>query len=168
MAGPTKFVEELTKKLMAKAAASGQMSSTTESEAVGQFAAAANVPELFTFAGFLGPIVAQPGVADSQWQVMYLDLQLKNWLLVEQAGVITKNTVVEDKVPDRKMDVLWVTADTAVGVGSGSQSLEAQFLTGDFTRAADFRASVSGGTLAAATGVFCDAQSIGCCRPTNR
>jgi hypothetical protein len=168
MAGPNEFVKRLTENLKAKAASSEQLADMEESEAATQAAQLAGIPELFTFAGFLGEAVAQPGVPNKQWQLMYLDLQLKNWLLVEQAGVISTESVTEDKAPEGQMDVLWVTADTAVGIGSGSQSLEAQFLTGDFTRAADFRTSVGGGTLAAATGIFCDAQSIGCCRPTNR
>src|SRR3954451_3981524 len=157
MAGPNKFVERLTKHLN-EPASSPRLDGTVEPDAT-RVAQAANVPQLFTFAGFLGAVVGQPGVPEKQWQLMYLDLSLKNWLLVEDDGVISTYTVVEDKAPDRQMDVLWVTADTAVGIGSGSQSLEAQFLTGDFTRAADFRTSVSGGTLAAATGIFCDAQS---------
>jgi hypothetical protein len=163
---PPTFVQRLAAALAATPAASGPLKGTT-GPAESQVAAAANLPELFTFPGFLGAVVAQPGVG-KQWQLMYLDLGLKNWLLVEEIGIVTTEEVLEDKAPDRKMDVLWVTADTAVGRGSGSQSLEAQFLTGEFTRAADFRSSPRGGTLAAATGVFCDAESIGCCRPTPR
>jgi hypothetical protein len=131
-------------------------------------AAVAPPGDLYTFAGFLGDQLSQPGLADKRWQVLYLDLALKSWLLVEDGGIVTTEQVVEDKAPDQMLDVLWVTGDAAVGMVSGSQSLEAQFLTGEFTRAADFQSSPSGGTLAAATGVFCDAQSIGCCRPTRR
>jgi len=131
--------------------------------------AQALMPNLYTFTGFSdSALVTQPGLAYKTWRLLYLDLPASKWLLVENDGIMFEDTVVEDKAPNGKLDVVWVTADTAVGIGSGSQSLEAQFLTGDFTRAADFRASPAGGTLAASTGVFCDAQSIGCCRPTNR
>ena len=59
------------------------------------------------------------------------------WYLIEGAGIIHLDTVPEDGDPTRARDVLWVGRDTAVGRGSGPQSDEARFLTGDFTRAGD-------------------------------
>lgn len=132
------------------------------------YARAADYSELFTFTGFLGSIVGQPGHEDKEWQLMYLDVPLRNWLLVEADGIMQRSMVTDERVPGEQRDVIWVTGDAAVGIGRGSQSLEAQFLTGEFTRAADFRASPAGGTTAAATGVFCEAESIGCCRPSSR
>jgi hypothetical protein len=132
-------------------------------------AVAAHSPQLFTFTGFLEPtLIPQPGREAKTWQLMYLDLQMTNWLLVENDGIVDRNTVQDEKVPGGTRDVIWTAADAAVGIGRGSQSVEARFLTGEFTRAADFLASPSGGTAAAATGVFCEAQSVGCCRPSSR
>lgn len=128
-----------------------------------------HTPQLFTFTGFLEPtLIPQPGNESKRWQLMYLDLQMTNWLLVENDGIVDRNTVQDRAVPGGTRDVIWAAADAAVGIGRGSQSVEARFLTGEFTRAADFLASPSGGTLAAATGVFCEAQSVGCCRPSSR
>jgi hypothetical protein len=127
------------------------------------------IPDLYTFSGFRWPdYVDHPGASKQSWRLLYLDLGLKHWLLLERAGIVTEHTVEDKNVPDKLRDVVWVEADTAVGIGSGSPSLEARFLVGEFTRAADFRTSPGGGTLAAATGVYCEAESIGCCRPTNR
>ena len=62
------------------------------------------------------------------------------------------------------LDIIWVLADAAVGRGGRSLSVEGAFLCGNFTRAGDFEASPTGGTLAASTGVFCEARSPGCCK----
>ena len=77
--------------------------------------------------------------------------------------------MVEDRsAPGAQRDMLWVRPNTTIGVARVAQSIEGQFLSGQFTRAADFRDSPAGGTIAAATGVFCVGDSIGCCRPTRR
>ena len=98
------------------------------------------------------------------WTVLYLDTCLQNWLLVQADGIVFRQAIADEKAPFKKRDVLWVTADTAVGLGDGSVALEAQFLTGTFTEAGDFDdRPAGGGTLNAATGVFCEARSVGCC-----
>jgi hypothetical protein len=136
--------------------------------AIDHLAGSANFPDLYMFAGFVGGApIQQPGVPTKLWQLVYLDLQLRNWLLLENDAIVYTEVITDSKVPGGERDVYWVSGDAAVGIGKGSQSLEAQFLTGEFTRAADFRASPAGGTLAAATGVFCEAESIGCCRPSS-
>jgi hypothetical protein len=85
-------------------------------------------------------------------------------LLVDDGGILAHSDVQDDGVPfTQKRDVIWVKADAAVGRGRASNSVQAQFLTGDFTRAGDFEAPPSGGTLAAATGIFCQARTAGCC-----
>jgi hypothetical protein len=129
--------------------------------------AQAAVPEAFTFTGFLAPGgVKAPWAGEEGWRRLYLDMRRQNWLLIEAAGILANTTVSDRKVPGGWRDVVWVTADTGIGIGRGSPSNEAQFLVGDFTRAADFRSSPNGGTMAASTGVFCEAESVGCCRPS--
>jgi hypothetical protein len=165
----SKLVKQLTDSLERASATKALFADKSPDMAASQHVAeTANVPELFTFAGYLDEkSVRRPG-SQSDWRLLYLDLQLSNWILVEKDGIVHSAVVEDDNVPGKQRDVVWVTGDTAVGVGSGSQSVEAQFLTGEFTRAADFRASPTGGTLAASTGVFCEAESIGCCNPTSR
>jgi hypothetical protein len=134
----------------------------------GAFANAADVPKLVMFVGFLGPLVPAPATGD-QWQVLYLDLELRDWLLVEDAAIVDSSTITDDAVPfNQQRDVIWVSDDAPVGRGTGSQSVPASFLTGEFTRAADFDDAQPGsGTVGAATGVFCQ-RSIGCCTPKSR
>jgi hypothetical protein len=55
-----------------------------------------------------------------------------------------------------------VEADALVGSGSGTQPVEATFLTGEFTRAADFDASSGGGARGGSTGPFCQPRSPLC------
>jgi hypothetical protein len=131
-------------------------------------AQAANLPDLVTFAGFLGGIVQHPRT-NVDWRVLYLDWQLRTWLLVEDAEIRLAQRVTDDTVPTGERDVIWVDTDAAVGKGAGSQSVEARFLTGEFTRAGDFDDTpTGGGTIAAATGVFCEAKSVGCCYSRSR
>jgi hypothetical protein len=130
-----------------------------------QLAGSAYIPQLVTFVGFLGATLRRDPTADKFWVVLYVDPQLSSWLLVPTEGVVWRDRVTDEHTPWKDRDVIWVTADSSVGVGSGSQSVQAQFLTGEFTRAADFDASPGGGTIAAATGVFCEGRSPGCCKP---
>ena len=127
------------------------------------FAAESNLAERIMFAGFRGPVVTHPN--GSEWLVLYLDLELRDWLLIEVTGIVARSTVKDEKVPfeEESRDVFWVKADAAVGRGDASQAAQAHFLTGKFTRAGDFEAPLSGGTLAAATGVFCEARTPSCC-----
>ena len=138
------------------------------SKGLGQATAAAfadesNLAERIMFAGFRGPIVKHPN--GSSWRLLYLDLELRDWLLIETGGIVRRGTVKDETVPfeEQSRDVFWVKADAAVGRGDASQAVQAQFLTGKFTRAGDFEAPLSGGTLAAATGVFCEARTPSCC-----
>jgi hypothetical protein len=128
---------------------------------------ASDLPELVTFAGFLGDTVTQPGQT-TQWRVLYLDLELRRWLLLDEADILLAEKVEDETAPSGERDLIWVKADASVGRGSGSPSVEARFLTGEFTRAGDFEAPPTGGTLAAATGVFCQARTPSCCRIRTR
>jgi hypothetical protein len=133
------------------------------SKSIVGLAASADVPELVMFAGFVGATLKQQG---EDWCVFYLDALLQNWLLVPTHGIVFRDPVEDDQAPCGIHDVLWVRADTPVVRASRSLSVEAQFLSGQHTRAGDVEAAPSGGTLAASTGVFCEARSPGCCRCT--
>ncbi len=161
---PHQLVEDLAKAL--KAPAVGNAAAGT-AEALANVAAPDFQPELVTFTGFLGGTVEQPAVGGGVkvWRLLYLDVQLRSWLLVEEVGIVETAKVRDDNVPVTKdRDVIWVRDEASVALGGGPQSVEARFLTGDFTRAGDFDASPVGGTLAASTGVFCEASTVSCCR----
>jgi acyl-homoserine lactone acylase PvdQ len=131
-------------------------------ELVTALAASGWLPDMVTFAGYLAEKVTQPG-GGGDWQVLYTDLPLVKWLLVEDKGILYNTTIHDDSSPFQKRDVIWVDEDASVGMGMGSQSVEARFLTGEFTRAGDFGAPPAGGPIAGSTGVFCEARTVGCC-----
>ena len=135
----------------------------------GSLATAAGVPEVVSFTGYLGGKVPHGKDGDGkdvQWCLLYLDADLRTWLIIEAKGIVRRKTVEEKTTDADPCDVVWVLADAAVGRGSGSLSLEGQFLTGEFTRAADVDEGPMGaGTFAAATGMFCAGRSVNCCTP---
>jgi hypothetical protein len=125
---------------------------------------ASNVPQMVLFAGFLGDAPEHP--SGKYWQVLYVNMALTDWVLIESEGILRSAKVDDDTVPEDfggDRDLLWVLADASVGRGNASQSVEAQFLSGGFVRAGDFEAPLTGGTTAAATGVFCEARTPSCC-----
>jgi hypothetical protein len=124
--------------------------------------AATSTSQLVTFTGYLGDKIRWP--SGEEWRLLYLDLQMDAWLLIEESGIVEADDVRDDTSPTGRCDLIWVKADAAVGVGRGSQSDEARFLTGQFTRAGDSDASWNGGTHTASTGVFCGASTVSCCR----
>jgi hypothetical protein len=127
---------------------------------------AADEPGVIVFAGFLGDKIQEQG---RDWEPLYLDLELSTCLLVDSDGIVARDAIKDDAVPyTQKRDVIWVKRDAPVGHAAGSQSVQAMFLTGDFTRAADYEAPVGGGTMAASTGVFCEARTPTCCRYPSR
>jgi len=120
---------------------------------------------LAAFGGYLGGTTDHPP-GKKRWQILYLDAKLLTWLLVQQDEILFHQRLEDDKAAFKERDVIWVRADALVGRSSGPPSL---WLSGDFTRAADFTAPLAGGGVAApATGIFCDVASPPCCPPRTR
>jgi hypothetical protein len=119
-------------------------------------------PELVTFVGYLGNQRSRGGIT---WVYLYLNWAMSECLLIEKDGIVRWSQIKDDDADWDKRDVLWVKADAQVIVAPGTDALEVQFLSGQFTRAGDFEAGPDGGTTAGATGVFCEARSVGCCKP---
>ena len=162
---PNPFVQALAEQLQA----AGPPTFVRKADEVGAaraLAESSDVPELVTLVGYLGATIPRPGAAepDPSWCVLYLDPELRNWLLVEKAGIVRRLQLKDENTTDDPRDVLWVKAEAAIGRGSGQLSSEAQFLSGEFTQARDIEAAPSGGTLDASTGVFCEGRSPGCCQ----
>lgn len=165
---PNTFVKELGEQLRATGSPS-YVQKFDELDAPRALAESSDVPELVTLIGYLGATIPRPGSADpellsNQWCLLYLDAELRNWLLVERTGIVRRLRLDNKNTTEDPRDVLWVKADAAIGRGSGQLSSEAQFLSGDFTQARDLEAAPSGGTLDASTGVFCEARSPNCCQ----
>lgn len=129
-----------------------------------------DLPELMNFAGFLGGVLDDTeGETKSSWQLLYLDVKLLTWLLIRRDDILLSLRVGADTATLETRDVVWLRTDASLSQGSGPiqpNELQARFLRGDFTRAADFAASLSDGPASAPTGPFCAPTPQCCGRPT--
>ena len=124
-----------------------------------------NLPEIHTFAGFLGGTLADSGPTQSSWRLLYLDPKLRTWLLVDQKNILLRQEVRDETSPFGSRDHVWMKSDASVSQGEGAprrNEVQARFLRGDFVSAGDFAASVTGGTFAPPTGPLCP-LTPGCC-----
>jgi hypothetical protein len=124
-----------------------------------------NAPRLVSFAGYLGGVAATDSSGDD-WRLFYFDWKLQTWLVVAESSIVYRVAIQDPKWPFGQLDVIWVRREAAVGEGSRPlpPDIPGQFLRGDFVSAGDFRTDSVAGTLSASTGVFCDAETVGCCR----
>jgi hypothetical protein len=122
--------------------------------------------QLVVLAGFLGDDVKVPGREDAKWTLLFTDLGFNDWMIVEPGGVVWQQGAQNMTMYGIPYDIIWVKATAFVASGSGPPDTQAQFLTGDFMRAADFDTGMTGGTLDAPTGLFCRAprgSGVRCC-----
>ena len=144
-------------------------SQANDDEIMDALVADPSVPQLVTFAGFLG------GKFDDRsgttWRFLYLDPKLVTWLVVNEDDVVLHRKVQDVTMPSKDKDpilrdLVWLKSSASVSDGSGPprpREIEAQFLRGDFIGAGDFSASLTGGTFSRATGLLCEVQTPGCC-----
>jgi hypothetical protein len=164
---PNKLVSALGKLGPEVLVQAGQTGAALTSIAPPAFAASES-PESQYFVGYLGGTFSALG---EDWCVLYLDLALRNWILIQKAGVLNREESVKQPGAPANEDVLWVKADTAVCSGSEALSLEGLFLIGHFTRAGDFDIeALAGGTQAAGSGGYglAGQSPPRCCYKTNR
>ena len=134
---------------------------------IGDVDDAPDVPELVTLVGYISGKVTNPA-SDTEYLLVYRDWRMTAWWLVEGTGILQVAQVPEDGDPNRARDLIWVGRDTAVGRGSGPQSAEARFLTGQFTRAGDLASPEAGGQSSAETGLFCPTTPLCNCSYRSR
>ena len=125
------------------------------------------IPPLITFAGFLGGTVAASD--EEPWRVFYLDAKLLTWLLSSEDDIVHREKLTDETAPFGQRDVLWLKSSASVTEGSGSPvttrgAVPARGLHG----AADFSASLTGGTFSRATGLLCEVETPGCCGGATR
>jgi hypothetical protein len=146
----------------------GRMTRGTQAPSPGPWSLLTDVdfPRLSTFSGYLGNAVIQGD--GTVWRLLYLDEKLWTWLLIQQDDIIFHDRIKDRNAAFGLRDVVWLDADATMGEGSGARSPQTRFLTGDFTSAGDFSTSLSGGTVNAATGIFCQAATPGCCTRPSR
>jgi hypothetical protein len=127
-------------------------------------AALQNLPELVTFSGLSAGTLPDPSdPTGPAWPALFLNAQMSKWLLVEPGGLFHHETFQDPISPGQTRDVFWVRADATIRWGSETRSGPGRFLRGQFTSAGDYSASVSGGTVNPATGIFCQVPTPGCC-----
>jgi hypothetical protein len=160
---PHPLVEALARELLTTAQVAAQQGNPlTGPEVATSLARDATVPELLTFAGFFGGVIEDS--AKDKWVVFYFDAKLLTWLVVQETGIVHRSHMDDKTAPGGKRDVIWVKRDAFVTKGTTPPSPEQRFLQGDLVRADDFHASLTAPTLSSATGVFCEADTIGCCK----
>jgi hypothetical protein len=124
------------------------------------------LPELHTFAGFLGGVLDDSGgKTGSRWQLLYFDAKLRTWLLVDEKNILLRSTVDDETSPYGTRDHVWLKSDASVSEGEGAvqtDEIQARFMRGAFVSAGQFAASVSSGTFASVTGPACP-LTPGCC-----
>ena len=128
---------------------------------------ASALPELVTLVGFIDGNVVSPATG-TNWVLVYREWRMMTWFLVEGLGILHTDALPEDGNNQYARDVLWVRRDTAVGRGSGPQSAEARFLTGQFTRAGDLESLEVGGPSSSSTGLFCPTTPLCNCSYRSR
>lgn len=155
---PNKLVTDLAPSAPAAAAARAGVAGAV---------AAGRSPELVVFLGILGTAINNPASGNS-FVKLHLSWDLNSWLLVEASGIVKREQINDPMMAPIAKDAIWVGEDAAVGRATGLQTDEAQFLTGQFTRAADFEAPPGGGTQDSSTGRFCNARTPLCCYRLSR
>ena len=157
-----------------KAAKAAKQATKTKQQAVDTAAMALadkiandpSLPELYTFAGYLGGVVAdETKTTKTTWQLLYLDQKLLTWLLVDPKSILLRKDIKDETSPAGSRDYVWMKSDASVSRGEGPpqrNEIQARFLRGDFVSAGDFAASVTGGTYAPPTGPACP-LTPGCC-----
>ena len=108
-----------------------------------------DLPALMNFAGFLGGTLDdKKGVTKSRWRLLYLDVKLLTWLLIREEDILLSLRVGDADAKVEKRDVVWLKTDASLSHGSGPippDEIQARFLRGDFTRAADVAATLTDG-----------------------
>jgi hypothetical protein len=160
---PNDFVKELGEQFAGAGVSDELDGAGTAEEVAAELARSDSVPDLVSFTGYVGATVNRD---QRRWLVLYLDVDLNRFLLVDADGVVHRKPIDDKKAPCKKRDVIWVKANAAATIGTYgmARSVEAEFLTGEFTRAADVEETrPTGAALPAATGIFCEARSAACC-----
>jgi hypothetical protein len=131
---------------------------------VKDFGAAASSAALQLFTGYLGGKWRHENHED-WWRILFVDSVMRNWIMVKSDDILYSQRVDDDKAAFGSRDYLWVAADAHVGRGGAAASPESLFVSGTFTRAGDFSASLRGDTWSGSNdgGLLDEATTPSCC-----
>jgi hypothetical protein len=121
------------------------------------------IPELIAVQGYsAGPVDAS---AADGWVLLYLDVTLRQWMLVRGADVFASDEVKDASLPFGGYNTLVVRREAPCRYGTGPYDVQGTFLAGSFTKAGDLEASSStGGTFAPRSGLLCGVSTPECNR----
>ena len=126
---------------------------TAATELANEVANDPGLPELYTFAGYLGGILDNaPDSAPGPWRLLYLDAKLRTWLLVDEDSILFRIGVEDETSPSGTRDYIWMRSDASVTQGEGplqKNEIQARFLRGGSSRPATSPRSLAGGTYLA-------------------
>jgi hypothetical protein len=125
-------------------------------------------PELITFAGYLGGRATPEAAGTDVWQILFTDATAGNWLVVAVKNIELHTRVADETAAYCLRDVIWVGADSPVGRGDTSSSVQGLFLRGALTRAGDLATSLRGDTFSRSGGLLLDALTPRCCGGNSR
>jgi hypothetical protein len=133
---------------------------------IDQFGTRARSPDLEVIQGYNGSCVCEKRFepAEQWWHVIFLDIRLSKWVIVPWEAMQLYERREDPSLPFGYADRIWVAADARIGVGDVTTSVDALWLSGDFTRAGDFRSSLGTASGSSTSGVLCDAITPRCCK----
>jgi hypothetical protein len=114
-------------------------------------------PTLTIFSGYLG----EPwDDGTTTWQPLFFDAVMSKGMLVDANDIEVEDSRKDDAAAFGKRDYIWVQVEKSIHPGYGPP---AAWLNGPFTRAGDFAASYSGGTIGPQGGILREATTPTCC-----
>jgi len=128
---------------------------------LGDFGVAPADAKLFrSFSGYFGGAIKDPLQRPKlRWQVLFLDLHLQHWLIVESKDILYFDRVRDDTAACGLRDYLWVGEDALIGRGGAANSADAVVRSGAFSRAGDLALSLPGDTRGRRRGLMVDAET---------
>jgi hypothetical protein len=143
--------------------AAGSMGSgtTVKREVIDRFGTESQSPKLIVLGGYLGGQAKNK--ADVRWQVIFTNASASRWLVVPVEAIKLHSRIEDRTAAYGLRDLIWVGADTPVGSGDTSSSVQSLFLSGGLTSAGEFAASPQAGTGQRGGGLADESTSPLCC-----
>jgi hypothetical protein len=131
---------------------------------LGDFGVAPGAKLFRSFPGYLGGSVDDPLRRDSsKWQVLFLDVNLQQWLIVKSEDILYFDRVQDPTAACGLRDFVWVPEDALIGRGGPANDPDAVVRSGAFSRAGDLATALRGDTNAPRSGLMVDSLTPLCC-----
>jgi hypothetical protein len=134
---------------------------TVKPDVINNFGTGSQSAKLIVIAGYLGGQAEDN--AGVKWQVVFTNHSASEWLVVPVDAIKLHSRIDDRKAAYGLRDLIWVGADTPVGSGDTSSSVQSLFLSGGLISAGDFAASPQAGTVRRGGGLAEESTSPLCC-----